>query len=165
MERLKQRNLSSSAPSSMSGSLASAPLVLERLGDFRIISELGRGGMGIVYEARQESLGRTVALKVLSRASLLDPQRVERFEREARAAAALHHTNIVTVHGVGQAEGLHYIVMQHIRGRTLGELVRELAGGTGHPGEPSMRSFSAGNRSGGVAGWRGGGVKENGNRT
>jgi serine/threonine protein kinase len=136
MERLKARNLSASG----SGGSASAPLVLERLGDFRIIREIGRGGMGIVYEALQESLGRSVALKVLSRASLLDPQRIDRFEREARAAAALHHTNIVQVFGVGQAEGLRYIAMQQISGRPLNEVIRQLGQDSGgHPGDPSMR--------------------------
>ena len=73
----------------------------ERLGDYRLLREIGRGGMGIVYEAEQESLGRRVALKVLAR-SALTPQQVRRFEREARSAAKLHHTNIVPVFGVGQ---------------------------------------------------------------
>src|SRR5262245_40571204 len=87
---------------------------LERLGDYRILREVGRGGMGIVYEAEQESLGRHVALKVLPAHTLLDPQRLHRFQREARAAARLHHTNIVPVYGVGEQDGLHYYVMQFI---------------------------------------------------
>src|SRR5262245_59017197 len=70
----------------------------ERLGDYRIIGEAGRGGMGVVYEAEQESLGRHVALKVLPTQALLDPRLLQRFKREARAAARLHHTNIVPVH-------------------------------------------------------------------
>jgi len=70
-------------------------LRLDRLGDFRIIAEIGRGGMGIVYEAFQESLGRHVAVKVLPRQSLLDPKHLVRFRREAQTAARLHHTNIV----------------------------------------------------------------------
>ena len=87
---------------------------LERLGDFRILREVGRGGMGIVYEAEQESLGRRVALKVLPSHALLDPQKLRRFQREAKAAAQLHHTNIVPVYGVGEADGLQYYVMQFI---------------------------------------------------
>jgi serine/threonine protein kinase len=87
-----------------------------RLGDYRIVREIGRGGMGVVYEAVQESLGRTVALKVLLQQMLADPKRVERFEQEARIAARLHHTNIVPVFGVGFDEGLHYYVMQRIQG-------------------------------------------------
>ncbi|MGH7225761.1 MAG: protein kinase domain-containing protein, partial [Gemmataceae bacterium] len=80
---------------------------IERLGDYRIVREIGRGGMGIVYEAVQESLGRHVALKVLPRHSLLDPKKLARFQREAQAAAALHHSNIVPVFGVGEHDGLH----------------------------------------------------------
>ena len=90
---------------------------LERLGDFRILGEIGRGGMGIVYEAFQESLGRHVAVKVLPRQTLLDPQQLRRFQREAQTAARLHHTNIVPVFGVGEHDGFHYIVMQLIDGR------------------------------------------------
>jgi WD40 repeat protein/serine/threonine protein kinase/Flp pilus assembly protein TadD len=101
--------------------------VLERLGDFRILREIGRGGMGIVYEAEQESLGRHVALKVLPAHTLLDPQRLQRFQREARAAARLHHTNIVPVFGVGEHEGLHYYVMQFIQGQGLDQILAELA--------------------------------------
>ncbi len=98
----------------------------ERLGDYRIVRELGRGGMGIVYEAEQVSLGRRVALKVLPRHALLDPQSIERFQRESRAAARLHHTNIVQVFGTGEQDGLHYFVMQLIRGVGLDHVVSDL---------------------------------------
>jgi len=99
---------------------------LERLGDFRILREVGRGGMGIVYEAEQESLGRRVALKVLPSQALLDPQQQKRFQREARAAARLHHTNIVPVYGVGEHDGLNYYVMQFIQGLGLDDVLVEL---------------------------------------
>jgi serine/threonine protein kinase len=96
----------------------------DRFGDFRIIGELGRGGMGIVFEAVQESLGRPVALKVLSTHAQLDAVRRERFIREAQAAARLHHTNIVAVFGVGEQDGLPYYVMQLIRGQGLHTVIR-----------------------------------------
>src|SRR5262249_32003971 len=99
---------------------------LERLGDYRILREVGRGGMGIVYEAEQESLGRHVALKVLPSHALLDGKQLARFRREAKAAARLHHTNIVPVFGVGQEGGLHYYVMQFIPGLGLDEVLAEL---------------------------------------
>ena len=95
----------------------------DRLGDFRIVRELGRGGMGVVFEAVQESLGRRVALKILSSHAQLAADRRERFVREAKAAARLHHTNIVTVFGVGEHDGLPYYVMQLIPGRGLHEVV------------------------------------------
>jgi serine/threonine protein kinase/tetratricopeptide (TPR) repeat protein len=98
----------------------------ERLGDFRILREVGRGGMGIVFEAEQESLGRHVALKVLPSHALLNPNHLQRFLREARSAAKLHHTNIVPVFGVGEGEGLHYYVMQFIAGTGLHEVINEL---------------------------------------
>jgi serine/threonine protein kinase/WD40 repeat protein len=98
----------------------------ERVGDFRILRELGRGGMGVVYEAEQESLGRHVALKVLAPAVARSPQQTLRFVREARAAARLHHTNIVPVFGVGEQDGLHYYVMQYIRGMGLDKLLEEV---------------------------------------
>src|SRR5262249_4148908 len=99
---------------------------LERLGDYRILREIGRGGMGVVYEAEQESLGRRVALKVLSAGLLLDPKQVRRFEREAKAAARLHHTNVVPVFGVGRQDGHHYIVMQFIAGVGLDVVLDDL---------------------------------------
>ena len=97
----------------------------ERLGDFRILRVIGRGGMGVVYEAEQVSLGRRVALKLLPQALHLDAIRKARFEREARAAARLHHTNIVPVFGVGEHDGLPYYVMQLISGRGLDVVLAE----------------------------------------
>ena len=86
---------------------------------FRIIREIGRGGMGVVYEAEEERLSRRVALKVLPASLLTHAKQVQRFEREARAAARLHHTNIVPVFGVGENDGHHYYFMQYIEGKTL----------------------------------------------
>ena len=80
------------------------------LGDYRVLREIKRGGMAVVYEAEQVSLGRHVALKVLPRQMLPDGKQRQRFEREARSAARLHHTNIVPVFGVGEEGGLHYYV-------------------------------------------------------
>ena len=99
---------------------------LERLGDFRLLREVGRGGMGIVYEAEQVSLGRHVALKLLPKNMLLDVQAKRRFEREAKSAAKLHHTNIVPVFGVGDHDGTPYYVMQFIRGLGLDEVINEV---------------------------------------
>ncbi|MBI3468744.1 MAG: protein kinase [Planctomycetes bacterium] len=101
------------------------------LGDFRIIREIGRGGMGIVYEAEQLSIGRRVALKVLPFAAVMDSKQVQRFKNEIHAAGQLHHTNIVPVFSVGNERGVHYYAMQYIEGKTLAELVRELRRSTG----------------------------------
>ncbi len=100
----------------------------ERLGDYRILREIGRGGMGIVYEAVQESLGRQVALKVLSLDRPLGSIQLLRFEREAKAAALLHHTNIVPVFGVGEHQGVHYYAMQYIEGQSLDTVLAEIHG-------------------------------------
>jgi serine/threonine protein kinase/tetratricopeptide (TPR) repeat protein len=96
------------------------------LGDYRIVREVGRGGMGIVYEAEQVSLARRVALKVLPFAATLDPKQLQRFKNEAQAAAQLHHTNIVPVYGVGCERGVHYYAMQFIEGETLAEVIHQL---------------------------------------
>ncbi len=96
------------------------------LGDFRIVREVGRGGMGVVYEAEQLSLGRRVALKVLPFAAALDPRQLRRFQLEAQAAAQLHHTHIVPIFSVGTERGVHYYAMQFIDGRPLSALIAEL---------------------------------------
>jgi serine/threonine protein kinase/WD40 repeat protein len=97
-----------------------------RLGDYRIVREVGRGGMGVVYEAVQESLGRRVALKVLPPEYMVNPTYLKRFHREARSAAGLHHSNIVPVFGVGEHAGHHYFAMQFIRGQTLEAVLHEV---------------------------------------
>lgn len=113
---------------------------LERLGDFRVIREIGRGGMGIVFEAEQQSLGRRVAVKVLPRQALVDAKHLERFHREARTAAALHHNNIVPVFGVGQHDGFRYYVMQLIEGVGLDRVLARLQdGGAGTSGDDLSR--------------------------
>ena len=103
----------------------------EQLGDFRILREIGRGGMGVVYKAVQESLGRPVAVKLLPEALLSSPQGLRRFHREAQATARLHHTNIVPMFGIGEHEGKHYFAMQYIEGcsldRVLSEIIRSLS--------------------------------------
>jgi eukaryotic-like serine/threonine-protein kinase len=98
----------------------------DRIAGYRILREVGRGGMGVVYEAEQLSLGRHVALKVLPEPIARDARGLERFRREARAAARLHHTNIVPVHEVGQDGGVVFYAMQFIRGQPLDAVLGEL---------------------------------------
>jgi serine/threonine protein kinase len=108
------------------------------LGDFRILREVGRGGMGVVYEAEQLSLGRRVALKVLPFAATMDPRQLQRFHNEARAAASLDHPHVVHVHAVGCERGVHYYAMQFIDGQTVEALIRQLRQGTAAgPGVPT----------------------------
>jgi serine/threonine protein kinase len=124
-------DLSRSGDSVLSGVApwpAAENLVPGVLGDFRILQEVGRGGMGVVYEAEQVSLNRRVALKVLPLAATLDPRRLERFRHETRAAALLHHPHIVPVHGVGCERGVHYYAMQLIEGCSLAVVIDRLRG-------------------------------------
>jgi eukaryotic-like serine/threonine-protein kinase len=122
MEQLKP----STADQTGSFPSASEPTDPIRVGEFRILRRIGSGGMGVVYEAVQESLGRNVALKLLPTEALVDPKRLERFRREARAAARLHHTNIVPVFGVGEADGRHFYAMQFIAGHPLDAVIKEV---------------------------------------
>jgi serine/threonine protein kinase/WD40 repeat protein len=120
-----QLSRSGTGPSPVSGSEFALELAGTPLGDFRLIREVGRGGMGIVYEAEQLSLGRRVALKVLPFAAALDARQLQRFRNEAQAAAHLHHQHIVPVYAVGAERGVHYYAMQFIDGRTLAAAIDE----------------------------------------
>jgi serine/threonine protein kinase len=125
--------LSRSRDAELSGIAATGPgaagIVDGVLGDFRVLREVGKGGMGIVYEAEQVSLRRRVALKVLPFAATMDPRHLRRFQNEAQAAACLHHTNIVPVYSVGCERGIHFYAMQFIDGQPLSELIRQLSHG------------------------------------
>jgi serine/threonine protein kinase len=129
MEQLKPRRDQTVAANSTSNWSDTAP---ERVGEYRIIREIGRGGMGVVYEADQEALGRRVAIKVLPANLMSDQKLRSRFRREAQAAARLHHTNIVPVFAVGEEGGQCYYVMQLIEGQGLESIIERLKeeGGT-----------------------------------
>ena len=118
--------LASSCPLEGAAGGASELVPEAPLGDYRLVREIGRGGMGVVYEAVQISLGRRVALKVLPFASALDTKQLQRFKNEAHAAAALHHQNIVPVYGVGYERGVHYYAMQFIDGQTLAQVIADM---------------------------------------
>jgi tetratricopeptide (TPR) repeat protein len=133
-----------SAPTPPSGSggpvlaadaATSAPQLV--LGDYRLLRELGRGGMAVVYEAEQVSLRRKVALKVLPLAGVLDSNRLQRFQNEAQAAAHLQHPNIVPVYAVGCDAGVHYYAMQYVEGQSLAARIadRRSALGSRNAGE------------------------------
>jgi tetratricopeptide (TPR) repeat protein/serine/threonine protein kinase len=123
-------------------SLSSIPL-----GDYRVVREIGRGGMGVVYEAEQMLLGRRVALKVLPFAATMDTRQLQRFHNEARAAACLHHPHIVPVHAVGCERGVHYYAMQFIEGQSLAQVLEDLRRQECSPhtpcAEPGTRSVPA----------------------
>ncbi|MFO0944103.1 MAG: protein kinase, partial [Pirellulales bacterium] len=102
-----------------------AELPFKQLGDFELLRELGRGGMGVVYEAMQTSIGRHVALKLLSLSSALNPKQIARFHNEARAAGLLQHANIVPVYSVGTQQGIHYYAMQLIEGTSIDQWIEQ----------------------------------------
>jgi serine/threonine protein kinase len=108
------------------GAAAGAVRTFQRLGDYRLLREVGRGGMGVVYEAVQESLGRHVALKVLPGPGRVDAGPLGRFRLEARSAARLHHTNIVPVFDIGEHDGVYYYSMQFISGQGLDLILQDL---------------------------------------
>jgi tetratricopeptide (TPR) repeat protein len=124
LQLLRTPGVDASGPAAAAPSMpAEAPAPL---GDFRLLREVGRGGMGIVYEAEQLSLGRRVALKVLPFAAAMDARQLQRFKNEAQAAAHLQHPHIVPVYGVGCDRGVHYYAMQFIDGRSLAAVIQEL---------------------------------------
>lgn len=100
----------------------------DRIGDFQILREIGRGGMGVVFEAMQQSLGRIVALKILWFAAVSDPEAIRRFQREASTVAKLHHTNIVPIFSVGTEGPINYYAMQFIEGQSLDRVAKRSSG-------------------------------------
>src|SRR5437762_5590095 len=121
------------------------PESTRRLGDFEILRELGRGGMGVVYEARQVSLNRQVALKVLGGGLGLTTKAVQRFRREAEAAAKLHHTSIVPVYAIGEENGTHFYAMELIEGPSLDHVIRQLRENSRNSG-PTATASAEGDR-------------------
>ena len=115
---------------------------LATLGDYRIVRELGRGGMGVVYEAEQLSLGRRVALKVLPFAGVLNEKSIKRFKNEARAAASLEHPHIVPVYAVSQDRGVHFFAMSLIDGLTLAQVIANLRKRATQRNTPSLDKLS-----------------------
>src|SRR5262245_39268557 len=109
-------------PSETAGAVAGAP---PQFGEHDLLEEIARGGMGVVFKARNRALGRTVALKMILQGTLASPQMVQRFYQEAKAAAALDHPGIVPIHDIGQINGQHYFTMTFIEGSSLAALVRE----------------------------------------
>lgn len=99
------------------------------LGEYRIVREIGRGGMGIVFEAVHETLGRRVAIKVMTVGSISNTKHLERFHREAVSAASLHHTNIASVFGAGEDNGLHFYVMEFINGQSISQILKGVSSG------------------------------------
>ena len=123
----------------------------KQIGDFRILRQIGRGGMGIVYEAEQISMNRRVALKVLPLTGLVDEVKIRRFQNEVRAVAALNHPNIVPVYTISEERGVHYYAMQLIAGRSLAEVIDSLRHDVHNDKELDGSSLSQITRSGRVA--------------
>ena len=128
MEKAGSEILSSRQALSHQPQLPTATIqVPEHVGGFRIQREIGRGGMGVVYEAEQVTLGRRVALKILPSQTVNHEIAPERFRQEARVAARLHHTNIVPVYEIGEDQGIYYYAMQYIHGQSLEQVLAEMS--------------------------------------
>ncbi len=101
------------------------PEIISYFGDYELLEEIGHGGMGVVYKARQTSLNRFVAVKMILAGQMAQPEYVERFHREAKSAGQLNHRHIVAVHEVGVHEGHHYFSMDYVAGRSLQDVVHD----------------------------------------
>jgi tRNA A-37 threonylcarbamoyl transferase component Bud32 len=112
-------------PSSATAIAPEAGVRLKYFGDYELLEEVARGGMGVVWKVRQTSLNRDVALKMIRAGALASPEEVQRFLREAEAAANLQHPNIVAIHEVGEHGGQHYFSMDYVAGRDLGAIVKD----------------------------------------
>ncbi len=139
---MQSMHQSSADSAARKAAVAGVPEPLGCLGNFQLLREIGRGGMGVVYEAKQISLGRRVALKVLPLAAALDPRQLQRFRLEAQAAAHLHHSHIVPIYSVGCERSVHFYAMQYIEGQSLAELILEM----GHV-EATLRAATVRERS------------------
>src|SRR5450432_2253904 len=95
----------------------------DKLGPYEILAHIGAGGMGEVYRARDPRLGRDVAIKVLTAEMAHDPDRLARFQREARAVAALNHPHIVTIYSVEEADSIHFLTMELVEGKPLDRII------------------------------------------
>src|SRR3954454_2756720 len=104
----------------------------EKIGHYKVVSELGRGGMGVVYKAHEESLNRFVAIKVLGDHLASDEQFLSRFTREARAAGAVSHPNVIPIYFIGNDDGRHYFAMEYVSGRSVQAMIRQ-EGRIGNP--------------------------------
>lgn len=107
---------------------AALPAIGDRatyFGEYQLLEEIGRGGMGVVYKARQKNLNRIVALKMILSGSLASDVEVDRFRREARAASALSHSNVVSIHDFGEHQGHHFFTMDFVEGESLTDRLRE----------------------------------------
>ncbi|UCG17599.1 MAG: protein kinase [Phycisphaerales bacterium] len=120
-----------SSDSDAAGISRSSPVIGHVIGGYRILREIGRGGMGTVYEAHQLSLDRIVALKVLGRTAGLSVSAITRFRREAQAAAKLHHAHIVPIYAQGEEAGLHFYAMEFVQGKTVHNIICEMRGDGG----------------------------------
>jgi WD40 repeat protein/serine/threonine protein kinase/tetratricopeptide (TPR) repeat protein len=138
---------SSDVSGSLDESVKAETKRLEQVGNYRILCEIGRGGMGVVYEAEQQALGRRVALKVLPRTSAGDGSAQIRFQREAKAAARMHHTNIVPVFDVGQDGDYLYYAMQLIHGQGLDLVIDDLKRLRAQSKSTAAKEAAAGDRS------------------
>ena len=115
---------------------------MQTIGDYRLVREIGRGGMGVVYEAWQLSLRRRVALKILPFTVSRDAKQISRFKNEAQAAAQVQHPNIVPVFAIGEEKGVHYYVMQLVEGQSLTNLLEGLRSGAGNSDDKTSPNAS-----------------------
>ncbi|MBI4585127.1 MAG: VCBS repeat-containing protein [Planctomycetes bacterium] len=147
LEKMQSENTNTSestTPPGIASPISAKESALSRIGEFRIAREIGRGGMGIVYAAEQESLKRGVALKVLSSRFRIDKRLEERFQREAQIAAKLQHPNIIPIYGFGEEDGIYYYAMQLVKGEGLDKVLQEISNLCSREYSQASKDFGAG---------------------
>ena len=123
MRDIRESSTSSSKAESQSGKTVTSPLGGEYFGEYQILSEIARGGMGIVYRAQKKGVKRIIALKVLLGGAMSDQSQVKRFLREAKATASLNHPNIIPIYDMGEINGYHFFTMKYVEGTTFQQII------------------------------------------